>query len=200
MFNPIINVKSMKKTQKIYFLLSAAAVLSLSSCSNDDPAPEETLDDNPPELITTVRLQFTNQNNVNDVVTVEWKDLDGDGGNAPVIGSLQLKQGVTYNLKTFFIDEPNAENITDEVKEEGTDHQVFYTVAPVANFLSMTVTDKDANNKDLGLEGTAQVLGNLNDAGTLKVTLKHQPGIKDGNIGTGETDVEVQFPVTIIAP
>lgn len=190
----------MKNSQKIHFLLATVAVLSLSSCTKDDPAPEETLDNNPPELITTVRLQFTNQNNVNDVVSVEWKDLDGEGGNAPVIGNLQLKQGATYSLKTFFIDELNAENITDEVKEEGADHQVFYTVTPNANFLSITVTDKDVNNKNLGLEGTAQVLGNINDAGTLKVTLKHQPGMKDGNINTGETDVDVQFPVTIIAP
>ena len=61
-------MKFMKNSQKVHFLLATVAVLSLSSCTKDDPAPEETLDNNPPELITTVRLQFTNQNNVNDVV------------------------------------------------------------------------------------------------------------------------------------
>ncbi|MBK9461274.1 MAG: hypothetical protein IPN94_18040 [Sphingobacteriales bacterium] len=33
--------------------------------------------------------------------------------------------------------------------------------------------------------------------GILTVTLKHQPGTKDNNIATGETDVQVNFSTVI---
>ena len=34
--------------------------------------------------------------------------------------------------------------------------------------------------------------------GTVTVSLKHQPGIKDGTCDPGDTDVEIQFPIVIV--
>jgi hypothetical protein len=33
--------------------------------------------------------------------------------------------------------------------------------------------------------------------GQLMISLKHQPGIKDGSADKGETDVEINFPVIV---
>ena len=177
------------------------------SCKKDknEPAPakngeQQQGNNDQQEQITTVRLTFTNQNDLNDVVTVNWKDTDGSGGNAPTIDNLKLKAGVIYNMKAEFLDEVNNKDVTQEIKAESGDHQVFYTVIPKDGFLAIMTTDKDPGNKDLGLEGTATVQGAANDNGLLRVTLKHQVGNKDGNINTGATDAEAEFPVDIVAP
>ena len=61
----------------------AIVVISLNACKKDDlPDVEEE------ELITTISLTFTNINSPSDVRTVTWRDLDGDGGNAPIITPL----------------------------------------------------------------------------------------------------------------
>jgi len=53
-----------------FFLMLLSIVVLLSGCKKDDPTPE---DEN--ELITTVRLKFTDGTNVQ---TFQWQDLDGD--------------------------------------------------------------------------------------------------------------------------
>ena len=187
-------------------MLFVGLTLLAWSCKKDknEPAPvkndeEQGNNNDQPKPITTVRLTFTNQNDLNDVVTVNWKDLDGSGGNAPTIDNLKLKAGVIYNMKAEFLDEVNNKDVTQEIKAEAGDYQVFYTIIPNA-LLAIAVTDKDPGNKDLGLEGTVTVQGASGDNGLLRVTLKHQPGNKDANINTGATASEAEFPVDIVAP
>lgn len=197
----------MLQRSKFPIVFFTCIVLLTWGCKKDkdEPCPKtenkvQPSDNEQGEQITTVRLTFTNQNDLNDVVVVNWKDLDGNGGLAPSIDSLQLKSGVVYNMKTEFLDEVNNKDVTQEIKTEGEDHQVFYVVVPNANFLDVTISDKDAGGKDLGLEGILTVQGATADTGILRVTLKHQPGKKDGNINTGTTDIEAEFPVEITAP
>ena len=197
----------MRHRNKFLAVLFVGITLSAWSCKKDknEPTPakngeQQQGNNDQQEQITTVRLTFTNQNDLNDVVTVNWKDTDGSGGNAPTIDNLKLKAGVIYNLKTEFLDEVNNKDVTQEIKAEAGDHQVFYTIIPNANFVTIAVTDKDPGNKDLGLEGTVTVQGAAGDNGLVRVTLKHQPGSKDANINTGATDAEAEFPVDIVAP
>ena len=69
------------------------AIPLFQSCNDDDdPVPE-----NEEELITTLTMTFTNTTDATDVVTAQFRDLDGDGGNAPVIMNPTLTSGATYD-------------------------------------------------------------------------------------------------------
>ncbi|WP_051718969.1 hypothetical protein [Hymenobacter sp. IS2118] len=174
----------------------AAVLLALpfafSACKDDkDPVPAE---DN--EQITTVIYLLTPTTGSGAPVTVTWRDVDGTGGNAPVIGTLNLLPNTTYTGDITLFDETKspAENITEEVEEESDEHLFIYQGTP-ASLLSITRTDRDAKNLEIGL--ATRVVTTAAGTGTLKITLRHQPGSKDGSATPGDTDVEVTFPVTV---
>jgi len=60
--------------------------------------------------------------------------------------------------------------------------------------LEIVSIDSDGNYS-IGLKTQWQAK-NLT-SGELTLTLKHQPGVKDGTCDPGETDVEVVFPISI---
>ncbi|MFM6951579.1 MAG: hypothetical protein ACKOXR_00360 [Bacteroidota bacterium] len=171
------------------------SALNFSACS---PKEEEG------ELITTVKLSLSVAGGTPSEYT--WKDLDGVGGNAPVLpDTIKIGQvtpgGNPYMGTLTFLNEQNGqmEDITLEVKNEAQDHFVCYevssiTMPPVG--LTITATDKDANNLPIGLSTEWKPLGK--DFGVVVVRLKHQPGIKNGTCGVGETDVEVTFPYKVM--
>ena len=184
----------MKTTKNTIITLSCMAFLALNACKSDSvTAPA-----NNSELLTTVRLNYKNTANPTDIVVATWKDLDGAGGAAPIIDNLNLKANTTYNVSVEVLNESKSpsENKTPEILAEGTDHQLFYTVTP-SNLLTVNYADKDAKNLPIGLL-TSQVTQNAG-AGTLKITLKHQPNLKSATstINVGESDIEVSFNVTI---
>jgi hypothetical protein len=152
--------------------------------------------ENEEELITTLALNFSNADTS---FTVKYEDLDGAGGNAPIINAINLKANKTYNVSLVLMDMTKTPPVitSDKIKTEGTDHQFFYNV----NTANVTVktTDVDANNKPLGLTSTwATTVANT---GSITLTLKHQPNIKPaapGNITVGGTDIEATFMVTIM--
>lgn len=175
-------------------ILFAATVFMSTSCSNDDdptPANEE-------ELITTLTLTMVPRDG-SATVTATYRDLDGDGGQAPTISNVTLAANKTYDVTVAVLDESKtpAEDITEEVKEEGDEHQFFYVVSNGMN-LTVAYADEDVNNNPIGIE-TIMTTGEASPVRNLRVVLKHQPGQKnaDSDISTGETDVEVSFPVTI---
>lgn len=177
-------------------LLVAAPLFSACKDDKDEPEPD---DEN--EQITTVRYELTAPGS-STPITIQYRDPDGDGGQAPTItpATLVLAPNVTYTGKIVLLDETKtpASNISDEVKQEADEH-IFFYVATGAN-LTVTRTDKDSKNLEVGLETTAAT-GAANAAGTtgnLKITLRHQPGgIKNGTFAPGDTDVEVNFPVAV---
>lgn len=182
---------------KFKFLAFAALLIgSISACKKDD-LPEVNED----ELITTVTLRFTNTANANDVVTVTARDVDGDGGNAPVIGPLNLRPNTSYNLSVSqILDETEnpAEDIREEIVEEDYEHLLVYTATP-SNLITVNITDRDRNNLPVGLAGTATT--GAAGTGTLTVTLKHQPdGLKNGTATPGSTDFEFAFPLNVSSP
>jgi len=168
-----------------------------TACDSDDPEPV-----NEEELITTVELTFTNDNDASDVVSASFTDIDGEGGNDPIIDNISLMANATYTLTVRFLNEEEtpAEDITEEVEEEDEDHQVFY-VATGAEF-TYAYGDQDSNQNPLGLTGTVTTGAASN--GTLQVILIHEPnktaaGVRDGdptNAGI-ESDIDVTFNLSI---
>lgn len=153
-------------------------------------------EENEEELITTVKVTLTPISG-GAATTYTWKDVDGAGGNAPTIDQITLAPSTAYNCTLQFLDESKnpAENITTEIVAEANDHQIFYEATGVQ------VVINGLNNDNAGLPlGTTSVWGSgAVSNGSLKITLKHKPGVKASGdpVTKGETDVEVSFPTRI---
>ncbi len=172
--------------------LLLAAPLVFSACKKDeDPEPDE---DN--EQITTVTYVLTPTTAGASTATVTWRDVDGPGGNAPTIGTLNLKANTSYTGAITLLDETKnpVANVTDEVAKESDEHLFIYEGTP-ASLLSITRTDRAAKNLEIGL--TTRVVTTAAGTGSLKITLRHQPGSKNGTATPGDTDAEVTLPVTV---
>lgn len=189
----------MKQAHSLVTIASALTLtLFIGSCgSKESPQPE---DEN--ELITTVRLNFT-EKGTSTTQKFEWKDTDGDGGNAPVASRITLKSGRTYTLEIEFLDESKTtpENKTAEIKTKGDEHLVVLTPTPSSLF-SYTANDKDSRNFPIGLSGTVTA-GGINQ-GRVRVQLRHQPAVngqpvKNGTITPGSDDVNITFDA-VVAP
>lgn len=180
-------------------LLLFISFIMFCACSKkDDP-----IIPNEQELITTVQVNLNPTDASKENVILEFKDLDGDGPNTPTIKTGKLKANTTYN-GTLKIKNELTNPITDttlEIEAEKNIHQLFYIIGNGLN-ASVTYQDKDDNNKPIGLLFELKT-GNVSN-GKLKITLIHEPnksaeGVADGNPSKagGETDVEVEFDVTI---
>lgn len=186
----------MKNLKNISLALLGLVVLS---CNNDDNTPPPVT--NEEELITTVKVTLTNGGTV---ITLESKDLDGDGPNAPVVtASGNLTANTTYSGIVEFLNESvnPADNITAEIEAEDEDHQVFYQLA--SGLGTLTYTDTDSNSKPVGLAFSYQT--NSANSGNLIITLRHLPnksasGVSSGDITNagGSTDAQVTIPITIL--
>ncbi|MGE0400221.1 MAG: hypothetical protein AB7T06_26130 [Kofleriaceae bacterium] len=174
------------------------------------------------EVITTVTLTLTPTGGA--PIVAEFDDPDGDGGDPPTIDSIGLAAGTTYSVTVGFQNrlETPPEEITDEVRDESADHQIFFTGtavngpasdqpnAPIAH----TYTDQDENGFPIGLAN--QFVVTAGAGGDLIVTLRHMPPINDQPVKKadaaamvkasgfsaigGENDAQVTFPVAIAVP
>jgi hypothetical protein len=186
-----LNTNKMK-TFKLIALLFISS-LTITSCSDED---DHDHDGEEEELITTVTYKLTNGTNV---VTLKWQDLDGEGGQDPtfeVSGPLAANTTYTGEIELLNETESPAEDITEEVKAEGDEHEFFYTAS--ISGLSIEKTDTDGNANPIGIE-TSLTTGNAG-SGTLTIILKHEPTKpNDGtsNSAGGSTDVEVTFNITV---
>ena len=185
----------MSKTKTILATLLVAAILIMSSCKKDPVIPDEQ------EVITTLKYTLT-PNGGGTPVVLSFQDLDGEGGNTPVITGGTLDTNATYTGAMVLLNEQAnpVDNITAEINEENKDHQFFFQSTITG--LSVAYNDSDANGNPVGLQTTLTTT----DAGTgtLKITLRHQPdkfanGASDGDITNvgGETDIEVTFDVNV---
>lgn len=182
--------------KKLNFLaVTIVSLFGLSSCSNDDNGPV-----NEEEVITTV---ITTLSGGGQVATLTSRDLDGDGPNPPVITvSGDLTANTTYLGETSILNELEdpAEDITVEVEEEGTDHQLFYQIP--TSLGAINYTDLDSNGKPIGVTfsfTTAEAT-----SGNITVTLRHLPnkagvGVSSGDITNagGATDFSVTYPLIV---
>ena len=184
------------KQIKTQIIAMCSITLLVFACKKDKdlmPVPQPVTND--AEVITTLRLTFTDSANATDVRVATFSDPDGDGGNAPGIDSIYLAPNKTWLTTLILLNETvtPADSISNEVQEEAGDHIFCFT--PAGTTATVIITDLDANNKPLGLQSKWKT--GAAGTGTMQVTLKHQPGVKDGTCSPGETDIEVTFPIKI---
>lgn len=185
----------MNTSNKLYLLLFAVLLIVQSSlymgCTKKDNNQ-----DSEQELITTLALVMTNTTNAADIRTFAFRDADGNGGNEPTIDNINLPANAVYDVAVSILDESKipADDITTKIAQRKNDHQLFF-VPSVGLNLTNTYQDTDDNNLPIGLS-TRFTTGSVS-TGILSVTLKHQPSIKNNNIATGETDIQVNFSVDI---
>ena len=192
----------MKPFSFFYIIIPCILFTSLS-CEKD---PQIT---NPEELITTLAFRLTPISGAGTQVLYLFRDIDGDGGLAPVItavgigGGDSLVTGSVYSGSVEIFNDSTLPgiNITDEIEAEAEDHQFFYTINGL--HASIEYADQDDNGFPVGLMTTLSAAGPGN--GSIVITLRHQPdkdaaGVSDGDIqhAGGETDIQVSFPVTIV--
>jgi hypothetical protein len=183
--------------RKLFWILALGMLIT--SCGDDDPViPNEE------ELITTVSLSFFDPVTMDPInnISATFRDLDGDGGDAPVIDDLTLDANTRYLMALEFtneLEEP-AEDITEEVIEEGDEHQVFFSVSGAD--LDVDYADADVLGQPLGVQSFFN--SGQASSGQLTIVLRHMPdktaaGVADGDIANagGETDIEVTFNVAI---
>lgn len=183
------------KNRKNYFLGLLFLTIVVSSCKKDDPVPNPPAPVNEEELITTFKITFTDPNGVNPDVTAIFKDIDGPGGNEPsVFDTIRLKPNATYHASIQFLNEAAspAEDITSEIEEEAVDHLICFDISG-AN-VTIVRTDSDGTH-EIGL-ASAWTTTSVSQ-GNIIISLKHQPGIKNGSCDLGDTDIELNFVTKI---
>jgi hypothetical protein len=170
----------------------------LSSCTKD---PDDPVIPNEEEVITTLIYTLTPVSG-GDTLEFRFTDLDGDGGDAPVISAdtLAVNSNYTAHLSLLNEQETPAEDISQEVANEADEHQFFFLTD--MNNLTIEYNDSDSNGNPVGLETLVSTTGG--ETGTLTIILRHEPakdatGVSEGDITNagGETDIEVTFNVVL---
>jgi hypothetical protein len=188
------NMKNLKNLKNLKFLSAAliASSLFIGCSKDDDPQPV-----NEEELITTLTVTLEPVGS-GDTVTLEFKDMDGDGPDSPEITTGNLVSGVTYSGSIVLLNETEEEpeNITEEVEAESDEHQFFYTTT---GELDVTTTYDNFDSADNPLGTRFTLVAGAVSSGTLIFTLRHEPtkpneGLDDAG---GETDISAEFEVSV---
>ncbi|MGM8360972.1 type 1 periplasmic binding fold superfamily protein [Flavobacterium sp. ARAG 55.4] len=198
-------MKTIQKSKQFrLYALAVITALTFSSCSNDDDNPAPPV--NEEELITTVTAVYTPAGG-GTAVTLQYKDLDGEGANPPQITvSGPFSKNKTYNGTVTFKNElvNPAEDITAEILEEALDHQLFYQTTGTLNPFTYATTSSnfDSNEKPIGLQSV--FVTTEASSGTLTITLRHEPNKSGANVAAGDitnaagsTDAEVSFSISV---
>jgi len=191
-----LNKNKTLKMKKLSLLITLfSTILIFTACKKD---PDEVVDE---EVITTLRYTLTPDSGGTPVV-LSFQDLDGDGGDAPIVMGGTLAANETYSGVMVLLNESEspAEDVTEEIEEDDNHHQFFFQ--STLGGLSVSYDDEDGDGNPLGLK-TNLSTGSAG-SGQLTVTLRHEPnksasGVADGNIENagGETDIEVEFDIDV---
>ena len=181
------------KNLKLLAALFIAMTIFISCDDDDDIIPV-----NEEEVITTMTVTLTPAAGGTNI-TLQTRDLDGDGPNPPEITvSGNLTSGISYNGSIVLLNETEdpAENITEEVEEESDEHQFFYTIGGALD-ATTTYENFDGDGNPLGTEFSLDA-GDAS-TGTLTFTLRHEPNKPNDGLADagGETDITATFNVTI---
>ena len=193
MFGYPIFAENLRTMKAIKLIPLSILSIALFSCEPNDP-----VDPNEEELITTFNVDLEANGFT---YTLNYTDLDGDGGNAPILTIDSLSANTTYSgsITLFNESETPTEEITPEVFDEANDHQFFFSSSGSSTFV---YSDQDDNGNPLGLSFEVTTGNAANE--TFTFVLRHEPdksaaGVSSGDITNagGETDIEVSFNVII---
>jgi len=205
------NMNRLKTFPKIGLLALLFASFAVTSCNRDDDPPEE---ENEVEVITDVKLVFTNTADASDVVEARAQDPDGEGAQElAILDEINLDTSKTYAL-TFEIFnnlETPGENIGDEIVEEADEHQIFFSFSNNAfdnpmgdgnidnSSDAINYDDIDSQGRPVGLMSTWTTSNMMLTGGNFTVRLQHQPDVKTATSGadTGDTDFNLTFVLNI---
>ncbi|MBL6446210.1 hypothetical protein JMN32_07815 [Fulvivirga sp. 29W222] len=195
------------KSNFLALLLLASAVF-MTACSDDD-APEA---ENEEEVINEVTLTFTPVAG-GTPLAFTYNDPDGDGTLTAEQDDIMLSANTIYSLAITLKNTVggNNENITEEVKNEGIEHQIFFgwtgalfssptglgNIGAGNQVNTLNYQDEDANGLPIGLATVWETA--TPTIGTFRILLKHQPDIKSASSSSedGETDVDLQWNIEI---
>ena len=201
--------------------LVAVGALAFAACKKDkkeDPAPTNPAPTNTAEVITTMKIYIKDSITGNQITGSPFifKDADGDGGSAggflpnAADSLITLNDTTTYLAEIILLDETKtpADSISNEVVTEGQEHMFFfeqsnptgtpYTTMLTGSGVKITYLDLDANSRGIGQQFKIRTYGSTTGSQhPFRVTLRHQPGAKNGTFAPGETDVEIKFKVKV---
>ena len=181
-----------------YLSLTCIVIIQLFFIACEKPNP---IVPNEEELITTLTYTLTPTDG-DTAVSLSFNDLDGTGGNNPVVMGGTLKANKTYTGTLNLLNESAspAESITDEIEEEKEEHQFFFQ-SNISN-VNITYNDQDANGHPVGLSTTLTT--GAASSGSITIILRHEPNksgadVSGGDITNagGETDIEVTFLIDV---
>lgn len=172
------------------FVLLATTSFFFTACNDDDD------DGTAQENITTVQVHLVGPGFDQEF---EWNDLDGVGGNNPVIDTIVVPANsglgdIVSHVHVYDRSKTPEVDITEEIEAESLDHLITYAFTS-AN-VNIAYDDIDGNGKPLGLKTIWISTGA--SSGSLRIILYHEPSNKD-NLSDpgGEVDFDVTFPVKI---
>lgn len=162
--------------------------LLMTGCKKDEETEQE--------VITTIVVHLTSTSaGIDQEFT--WEDLDGDGGNDPVIDQIVLPAGATdihCHVHVYDKSKTPVEDITEEIEEESAEHLFTYTISGAS--FTIAPDDVDSNGDPFGLETIWAT--NTASTGTLNIRLYHEPTDKNNAAAPGgDVDFDVTFPVKI---
>lgn len=177
----------MKKLYSILLLaFIAGSVLTLNSCSKDDPEPEIEMEEPDRALLTFTKLDDAGQETTTKV-TVDFDELAHDHASESSSGTstsadedahvhphIHLDANSTYRLQIEMF--RDGAMINDEFLKAADVHQFFFFPQDeegnaVNGFINYVYEDKDQNNLPIGLKGKFMVL--TEGEADIKVILSH---------------------------
>ena len=188
-------------------IITIITILTISSCSKEDP--KQPLPTNPQEVLTTILIKGYNQNdslNTNYQFNYKWEDLDGDGGNLPVIDTINLDSGIIYTCEIIILDKTKTpfDTVSNAIEEEKNAHQFFFT--PSANLtakIKAEILDFDTNIPSLPV-GLSFNLNTKNKQSfttpilsSLNMVLSHYDGVTKTIEKSNESDIDINFPLKL---
>jgi hypothetical protein len=154
----------------------------VSSCKKDAADEQENLN--------VVKLKIG-------ATTFTWSDTDGIGsGKAPVIDTIKLAPNASGDFTISVLDGSVSppKDFTAEIVAEDNAH-LFVLKITGAN---LTTSGLSTDSKGKAFAQLGKMTAGAASTGTLQIVLKHNPDKAASNPATtGETDIDVVFPVVI---
>lgn len=187
--------KSFSKTTLSILSLTSFILFALSACK---PKCERHPDDaecvGEEEVITSLKINFKDSATGAMLYTYQFRDVDNNG-MPEQFDTIKLQANKTYKAELQFLNEAAtpAQDVTAEIEKEKNDHLVVFEAHNLA--LTFSYIDYDNNNLPVGLQTYWRT--GADGTGHAKVTLRHQPEVKNGTPAPGDTDMEVEFNTVI---